>query len=260
MISSPPSTSRATLLESTQRDDYLARVGQSVRDLHASRDQFQAVELLGNAAGCLGAETAVFLSLVRESEASSACRILVACNPGWSNEYEHCGGFEADPWLRYALRHAEPVRDVEIPVVTERGQAIIDVARRYGFRAAVIIPSPATNRLTRAGVLYLGSSVPGYFDDDGYLAFKVVARGVAAELNQWWLERLRDELLEHSNLSSADLQILSREWSGCSTKMIARELGWSTGAVDCRFQRVIAKLGVANRGAAARLAAEYGLI
>ena len=98
------------------------------------------------------------------------------------------------------------------------------------------------------------------YDDEGYVTLKVVARGVAMELHEWWLGRLRDELITTSSITEEDLLLLAHERLGHSTKTIAKSLGWTTSSVDSRFQRVNVKLRVANRKAAARLAAEYGLI
>lgn len=145
-------------------------------------------------------------------------------------------------------------------MISDVARAAVEVAQRFGFRSAVIVPAPSGGRLSRTGVLCLGSARPDYFDDEGYITLKVVARGVAMELHEWWLQRLRDELVAVSGVTSTDLALLSHESLGHTTKTIARLLGLSTGSVDSRFQRLNIKLGVANRKAAAHLAAEYGLI
>ena len=80
------------------------------------------------------------------------------------------------------------------------------------------------------------------------------------ELHEWWLRHLRDELAAATGVTQADVELLSQELLGHSTKTIARTLGLSTGSVDSRFQRLNIKLGVPSRKAAARVAAEYGLI
>lgn len=80
------------------------------------------------------------------------------------------------------------------------------------------------------------------------------------ELHEWWLQRLRDDLVAATGITSMDLVLLNHESLGNTTKTIARLLGLSTGSVDSRFQRLNTKLGVANRKAAAHLATEYGLI
>ena len=80
------------------------------------------------------------------------------------------------------------------------------------------------------------------------------------ELHEWWIARVKEELVEAARLTVDDLALLSHEWRGHTTKRIALEQGTSPGSIDSRFQRLNAKLGVANRKDAARLAAEYGLL
>jgi DNA-binding NarL/FixJ family response regulator len=83
---------------------------------------------------------------------------------------------------------------------------------------------------------------------------------VAMELHEWWSARMRDDLIQDAHITVEDLALLSQEWLGHGTKAIARALRLTPASIDSRFQRINAKLRVANRKAAARLAAEYGLI
>ena len=80
------------------------------------------------------------------------------------------------------------------------------------------------------------------------------------ELHDWWVAQVKRELIVNARLTQDDLFLLTRERQGHSTKRIANELGTTPGSIDARFQRINAKLGVPNRKAAARVAAEYGLI
>ena len=80
------------------------------------------------------------------------------------------------------------------------------------------------------------------------------------ELHEWWLARIRRELIVKARVTPADLMLLRYEHEGQSSKRIAAALDVSTSSVNSRFQRMIAKLGVPNRKMAARLAAECGLI
>lgn len=56
------------------------------------------------------------------------------------------------------------------------------------------------------------------------------------------------------------MKLLQWEWQGLNSKQIGNLLGMGPAYVDSRFQRLNLKLGVPNRRAAAKLAAEYGLI
>lgn len=250
----------ASLLAQTLRLDYMTRVSAAIRDMHSAREHLQAVELLQEMTIRMGAEASIFASFIGEGEACGSCRLLLAGDSAWFIEHEHGHQYELDPWLVYAQRHSEPVRSSEAAVISDAARAAVEVAQRFGFRSAVIVPAPSGGGLLRTGVLCLGSSRSGYFDDEGYVTLKVVARGVAMELHDWWLGRLRDELVVATGVTATDLALLKHELLGHTTKTIARLHGLSTGSVDSRFQRLNIKLGVANRKAAAHLAAEYGLI
>lgn len=249
-----------SLLQATLRLDYMTGVSAVVRDMQSAREHSHAVELLQEATLRMGAEASIFASFIREGDACLSCRLLLACDPASFLEHERSSRNELDPWLTYAQRHSEPIRSSEISIVGDAARAAVELAQRFGFRSAVIVPAPSSGGLSRTAVLCLGSSRSDYFDDEGYITLKVVARGVAMELHEWWLGRLRDELVTATGITSADLLLLNHESRGHTTKTIARALGLSTGSVDSRFQRLNIKLGVTNRKAAAHLAAEYGLI
>ena len=80
------------------------------------------------------------------------------------------------------------------------------------------------------------------------------------EVHEWWVRVIRAELISDTDLTNEDLELLQLERQGQGTKDIARTLSASTRAVDSRFYRINAKLGTPSRKAAARIAAEYGLI
>ncbi len=260
MNSSAANPEPGSLLAVTRHPDYATRVGDVIRDMQSAPDQTQAVDLLHRAALRMGAERAIFASFIRDDESCRSYRLLLACDPAWLTEYERQGRYDDDPWLAYAQRYSVPVRSSQIPVRTGGERAAVDLAARFGFASAVIVPTPSSAGLTRTGVLCLGSSRPGYFDDEGFVTLRVVARGVAMELHEWWIDRIRDELITGASLTPDDLLLLTHERMGHTTKAIARALDWSTSSVDSRFHRMNARLGVSSRKAAARLAAEYGLI
>lgn len=255
----PPDKPRS-LQDVTGAADYFGRVSEVVREFETAREPVRAVELLEEATRRMGAGVSLFVSLIRGDDSCDSYRVLLACDPEWCIEYEQAAGYANDPWLIYALHHTEPIRASEIDMATPGQRAIVQLAERFGFRSAVIVPAPSSGGLSRLGVLCLGSSIPGYFEAEGYVAFKVVARSVAMELHEWWLARLKDELIVTTRITNADLLLLTHERMGHTTKTIARKLGTSADSIDSRFQRINAKLGVPNRKAAAHLAAEYGLI
>jgi DNA-binding CsgD family transcriptional regulator len=249
-----------TLAELAKEPAYSDKVLTTVRLLARAADEAQAVAILAAACSQMGADAAAFVSFVRDDPSHESFRFLLACDPVWCVEYERCAWYTEDPWLQYSLNHTEPARGEDIQPATAQQREVVELAAQFGFRSALIVPAPSSGALTRIGVLCLGSSVPAFFADDGYLALKVLARSLAMELHEWWIARIKDELLASARLTGEDLVLLMHERLGHSTKFIAARLDMSPNAINSRFQRMNAKLGVPNRKSAAQLAAEYGVI
>ncbi|MCP5284044.1 MAG: autoinducer binding domain-containing protein [Burkholderiaceae bacterium] len=241
-------------------DSFAARVVAITARLATAIDEAEAVGVLHQAAATMGADAAAFVSFVRDDDAHDTFRFLLACDPVWCAEYERRAWYALDPWLAYARAHTEPVRSADVPAEAGVQREIVELARRHGFSDALIVPAPASGMVTRLGVLCLGSEHEGFFGDEGYAILKPLARSLAMELHAWWIERIKRELARAAQLTEEDLLLLRHERQGRGTKAIASELAASPNAINSRFQRMNARLGVPNRKAAAQLAAEYGLI
>lgn len=243
-------------LEPAYSDNVLA----TIRLLARAVDESEAVDVLAVASRQMGTDAAAFVSFVRDDPSHESFRFLLACDPVWCLEYERRAWYTDDPWLQYSLNHTEPARAEDIPPGTGQQRAVVELAAQFGFRSALIVPAPSSGALTRIGVLCLGSSAPAFFSEAGYLSLRVLARSLAMELHEWWIARIKSELLASARLTDEDLTLLMHERLGHSTKFIAAKLDISPNAINSRFQRMNAKLGVPNRKSAAQLAAEYGVI
>ncbi len=253
-------TKHNALAELTAQPDFYDRVLARIRLLAQAEDEAQAVDALAAASDAMGTDAAAFVSFLKDDPSHESFRFLLACDPVWCLEYERRAWYIDDPWLEYSLNHTEPVRGEDIQPSGPQQKAIADLAAQYGFRAALVVPAPLSGCLTRTGVLCLGSSTSGYFDGEGYPRLRMLARNLAMELHEWWLKRIKKELVECAHLTDEDVALLAHERKGHTTKVIAAALAISPSAIDSRFQRMNARLGVPDRRAAARLAAECGLI
>ncbi|MEO6744215.1 MAG: helix-turn-helix transcriptional regulator [Caldimonas sp.] len=231
-----------------------------VDEIGAARDTSRAVELLQQATQRMGAEVSIFVSFIPEDRSRASYRLLVACDPQLVVEHEAQAGYEDDPWLEHARHHALAVRGSELETSSEGQRSLVRLAERFGFRSSVVVPAPARSGLTRAGVLCFGSSVPDYFEGEGYGAFKILAHSVAIEFHEWWLARIRDELIARAQIDDADRRVLALQAEGRTSKQIARHLSVSIACVDSHFRRIRTRLDAPTRQAAARVALEYGLI
>jgi hypothetical protein len=257
---SPPEGVRRSLLDCTRAPDYTAQVLDAVTTIATAAETATAVRVLKLGVERLGADAAVFTSFVRDDAALWSFRYLLACDPVWGLEYAKNGWCFDDPWLHYALYSADPIRSSELSSLNERERWVSDAAAHWGFRSAVIVPVPSPAAQSRVCVLCLGSEVEGYFDGDGYPAFRCMARMLASELADWMHRRVKADIITKARITSEDLALLRHEQQGHGSKLIAAEMHSGINTIDCRFHRLSLRLGTANRREAVRLAEIYGLI
>lgn len=240
---------------------------------HSANGEHRLLELLpliGDAVGAplsyfreavaaLGADAGVFLSCVKDDATKTSYRSLLACDPSWAAEYVKRGWCARDPWLRHATQQTEPVRTSELDLLPGEDD-FVETSAALGFASALIVPAHTSAGSSRVGVLCIGSHQRGFFDGEGYARIRVLARALAMELHRWLLRALRDELLATSRITPAEIELLRHEEAGHTSKVIAAALNIEAKTVDCRFQRLSAKLDAPDRRSAARIARLYGLL
>lgn len=237
-----------------------ARAVHTIQQIATAADDSAALELLHQAKDQLGTDQAVFVSFIRDDDSRESFRFFVAADPRWCLAYQERAWFAHDAWLLHAATTSEPATDTAILYRTREQREARALAAEFGVASAYIVPAPASGGLSRLGVLMLGSTQPGFFDDPGKRFVRVLARSLAMELHDWWVRQVRNEILATTRLTETDLQLLLRERQGQLTKEIAHDLGLSEASVNNRFQRLNAKFNTPSRRATARMAAEYGLI
>jgi DNA-binding CsgD family transcriptional regulator len=255
----PVLTKGPSLAQRTRDPQYFDRVLHVMHRVRDATNSAHALDLLHEITARIGAEVSLFVSFIPEDRRRVSYRLLLDCDTQFLNEYDTLS-HDDNPWLGYARSHLAPLRGNELLNTNAAERAHIELAERFGFRSSVIAPAPASAGLRRTGVLCFGSSVPGYFESDGYLAFRLLAQGVAMEFHEWWVARLGDGLSLDAALDDQDREILALEAEGMTSKQIARRLSVSIACADSRVRRVREKLRVRSRHAALRIALEYGLI
>lgn len=240
--------------------DFLDRIGAICERIAGAMEHAAVQSFLCAGTKALGAENAVFVSFVREKVEVSSCRFMLACDPAWCRQYLEAGLIAHDPWLAYAAQHSEPIVASSLVIVEPERRRAIELATRNGFASTVLVPVHSGAGHSRISLLCLGSPMVGYFEGAGFGRFKLGARALACELHDWWLARLRREMLAKMRITASELELLRRQSQGQTSKRIAAEMHVSRESINSRFQRVRAKLGVSSRKTAARLAAEIGLI
>lgn len=239
---------------------YADRVSAAAERIASALDPAAAQRLLIDGIAVLGAQNAFFASFVRDGADIAACRFMLACEPDGVRPSLEGRALLQDPWLTYATHHAAPVVASVLWAADRGGHELISPTHRQGFASTLLVPAHSGPGHSRIGLLALGSPLAGFFEGEGLPRFRIGARAVATELHDWWQARLRRDLIARSRLTPTELELLRHEHCGHSSKLIARELDLSPCAVDSRFQRINARLGVANRREAVRLAVECGLL
>jgi DNA-binding CsgD family transcriptional regulator len=260
VLQDPSGHDMAGLAERVAATDYLDRVGGVAERITEAAELSTVQALLSEGTQVLGAVNAVFVSFVRDNAEVTSCRFMLACDPAWCRQYLDEGLITHDPWLAYAAHHSEPVVASALTIVEPERRRAIELATRNGFASAVLVPVHCGGTHSRISLLCLGSTTHGYFEAGGYSRFKLGARVLACELHEWFVARIRRELVARSRITASDLELLRHQCQGHSSKRIAAELRVSRSSINSRFQRMNVKLGVANRRMAAQLATECGLI
>jgi hypothetical protein len=260
MSFSTPEGDRRPLFERTRSADYTADLCNVVARIGSAADEPELIQLLRLAIERLGAEAATFTSLIRDDLTLVSYRTILACDPRWGTEYARNVWCRDDPWLQHARQSSEPIRACDLKLSVASQRRMVEAAAEYGFRSALIVPAPSAVGDSRVGVLCIGTSTADFFDVEGCVYVKALVRGLAMELHEWWLCRLRDELVTRARITEDDLELLRHEAQGHGSKLIASALRTEAKTIDCRFQRLNYRLGVANRRDAVRLGRVYGLI
>ena len=226
-----------SLREVCDSPEHFSGIVSLVEQLAAQDTAPELVSTLRDATRRLGADASYF---ARIREDFDSFRLLVACDPVWSLQYEGKDCFAADPWLRYARSHTEATLSANLE---GRQRARAADRRPCGaLRVQLRLCRARTGGPgSRTGVLVLGSRRDNFFDDKGMPAFRCIARGLAMELHDRFTELMRSELRMRCHLTPFDLELLTHERDGRPTKVIATLLGCSVGAVDQRFHRLYAR-------------------
>lgn len=224
-----------------------------------AEDAQEAVELFRQVLALMGVDAGVFLSLIKDDATRTSHRSLLACDPVWAAEYARAGWHVDDPWLRHARLNSEPARGHELDI-HGGDEAFLATSSRLGFASSVVVPAPSPAGLSRIAALAIGSHNLGFFDDEGYMVLRVVARALATELNRWLLRAIGNELINWSGITSEEIALLRHEEAGHTSKMIAVEMKIEPKTIDSRFQTLNAKLDAPDRRTSARIARLYGLL
>lgn len=259
-MSSIDPTRAIFIRELATNTDHLARALDAIVRIHLAKDPPDLLERLMLATAAIGATAGLYTAAIPEEGGELSTFSLFACEPGFALEHDTHGPLLSHPWFRYARTHTSPGTDHHIPVHPGADTQAIDVARRYGFKSCLVVPTPPRVDHERIEMLCLGSQREDAFEGDDARIVRTLARSLATELHDWLTGHLRQRLRQAARLHEWDVHLLALERQGLGTKEISLRTGMSIASVDSRFQRINTRMKCANRKASARRAAAYGLL
>ncbi len=259
-MSSIDPTRGTSIRDLARNPDCPVRALDAIVRIHLAKDPPELLDMLMSATLAIGATASVYTASIPEDGDEASSFSLFACHPGFAHEQYWQGTLLEHPWFRFARTHTTPGTDQQISRHRGPDAAAIELAREYGFKSCLIVPTPSGVDLERIEMLCLGSSDEGAFEGEGARIGRALARSLAAELHDWLAAHLKRRLQESARLREKDVSLLALEWEGLGTKQISLRIGESMASVDSRFQRINTRLRCANRKASARRAAAYGLL
>jgi DNA-binding NarL/FixJ family response regulator len=237
-----------------------ARALETITGIHLATDPPRLLERLMRATTAIGATASIYTLTIPERGPEASSFSLFACHPALAQRLCRLGPLSSHPWFRCARERSAPATDRQVQLTCASDAEALDLARQFGFRSCLIVPTPSSADTGRLEMLCLGSTDDGAFEGEDASIVRTLARALAAELHDWANRHLSESLQEIAGLRTSDIELLKLEWQGLGTKEIALRTGMSPASVDSRFQRLNVRLECANRKASARRAAAYGLL
>lgn len=248
------------LRERARSTDYTAQALTAIAQIAEVSEPPALIEKLVNATAAIGASASLYTASVPDGDLEQSCFSLFAGPPAYTHAQNEIGPLTTHPWFRFARTHLTSGSDRQVRVQEAADAAAMDLAREYGFRSCFIVPTPTGLDLDRLGMLCIGSEHPDDFEGPEAGIVRTLARSLAAELHDWLLHYLHENLTESAKLEATDMKLLELEQRGLQTKEIATLTGLSRASIDSRFQRINMRLHCSTRRASAMRAVAYGLL
>ena len=189
------------------------------------------VQSLHDLTRCLGGESSYFMVSLTDRLRITQ-HLFLNCDPRWGIEYEAGDCSASDPWLRYAATSSAPIRAADVRYLSEREQAVVNLADRFGLANAILLPAPSPHGRSRIALLAIGARETRLHERLESRSYRAAARDAAMALHEQWTEATRTRFVRSTELTTFDLELLQFELDGVGTKAIARAIGLTSRAVD----------------------------
>lgn len=252
----------ASIRDALRQPDFADRFNRILAKINSAPGQARVTSALHECVNLMGFDGGAFLSFIRADESRESFKFTVACNPVWCQTYAENAWYQVDPGLMYAQMNSAPALIEELPIRSPVQQSILDSAKRVGFVSGLVVPTHSPGGRNRMGVLYLGSSVPGYVDAETLAEAKLYIKAISSDLLEWWIKSMRDQLLKRVQITDQDLHMMRLIRNGFKSKEIADLLanGCSANTIDQRIGKLCTRIGADGRKDAVRKLMDVGLM
>jgi DNA-binding CsgD family transcriptional regulator len=229
-------------------------------DIRAQKSTAEVLALLWELNDVIGADGCVFASFSRDDDTMESYKYLVACPAAWCHEYNENHWFAIDPCFVYGASNTEPTLIQDLPLRSKGQQKMIAAAANAGFRSGVVVPVHSAKGRSRMGLLYVGSGDAGRFNKNSLGELRLAFRVLGAELLDWFINKVKADLLSQVNLKDDEKQILNLVHRGLRSREIGLLCGFTKDAVDQKLSRLATRFNTSGKQQTATLAFENGLL
>ena len=240
--------------------DFSSQALELAASIHSFSTTAELTRALWHLNALTGANGCVFSTFTLEDETMESFRYLVACPSAWCHEYNKNHWYTLDPCFVYAANNSEPALIQCLPLRSDGQKTMMEAAKSAGFKSGIVVPAHSPSGRSRMGLLYMGSSDPDHFNVQKLTQYRVVLRSIAAECLEWWIKKIKEELIERVDLKHDEIEILRYTQRGMQAKDIAYLCGLTKDAVEKKLSRLALRFNTTNKKKTAAIAESYGLL
>lgn len=166
-----------------------------------------------------------------------------------------------DPYVEYARTSNLPILASEIKTETAGQAEMLEMAKSYGFRSTMVIPTHSNMNVNeRMGLLYIGCEDEEAIGEPLLFKHRLSYRSLGLELLDWWVAHFRADAVCKFKITAEEINILQDLKIGRTVVEIAAKMDLKPGAIYSRFNAIKDKLNVDKIEDAVREASICGLL
>ena len=114
---------------------------EAITQIHLALEPPQLLEGLIRATTAIGATASIYTLTIPENRSEPSSFSLFACHPALAQRQYRLGPLSNHPWFRCARERSAPATDQQVRPTCASDDEAIDLARQYGFKSCLIVPT-----------------------------------------------------------------------------------------------------------------------